>query len=133
MRYTSPDANPNCRCRREGALPVFCATGDLLECHYPFECMAAACNHLSSYDPDMDAGDMAGIEEIAADNIAGYAAGDCPECNGSGLLSVEEPLPEGVREFFQQLVAAEAFDGRLAFTSNQICGCVVRCWEAVER
>ena len=50
MNYASPQNTEPCLCRGQDALPqIFCMTGHITECHFPFSCTEAACNHLPKY------------------------------------------------------------------------------------
>lgn len=39
---------PNCNCRKLGLNPMFCMTGHLLECHYPYSCEEVNCSHFQA-------------------------------------------------------------------------------------
>ena len=39
-----PPPNPECRCFNT-MVAMFCMTGHMLECHYPYDCEEAQCSH----------------------------------------------------------------------------------------
>jgi len=45
------EANPACVCVTS-MQAMFCATGHMLECHYPMTCSEANCSHLERYRED---------------------------------------------------------------------------------
>jgi len=49
MKYPAPEANPLCKCRRNPSRLFWCKYGHLVECHYPFTCLEAGCDHLEKY------------------------------------------------------------------------------------
>jgi hypothetical protein len=49
MKYPAPEANPLCRCKRDPSRCFWCKHGHLVECHYPFTCLEAGCDHLEKY------------------------------------------------------------------------------------
>jgi len=41
------------KCPRGAVSPMacmFCPTGHMLECHYPYDCISAECSHLERYE-----------------------------------------------------------------------------------
>ena len=49
MKYPAPEANPLCKCGRNPSRLFWCKYGHLVECHYPFACLQAGCDHLEKY------------------------------------------------------------------------------------
>lgn len=47
--YPEPVLNPHCKCRGNPLLMMMCPTGHMLECHWPYDCESAGCNHLCKY------------------------------------------------------------------------------------
>ena len=50
MNYPAPAHNPICQCKDNPMAAFMCLTGHMTECHYPYRCNHAGCNHLARYD-----------------------------------------------------------------------------------
>ena len=117
MNYASHQNIEACQCRGQTGLPqIFCTTGHITECHFPFSCTEAACNHLPKYQ---EIGQEIGQKlETTAREIFGMAAQpQCEKCGGMCLQQITETLlvpgidPPNGKPVFE-------------FAVNTVCACV---------
>jgi len=77
--YPEPALNPHCECRMNPMRAFFCATGHMLECHYPYNCIQAGCSHLPKYDiepEEVDRLQQLAVERLQAGRLKPYRLGE---------------------------------------------------------
>ena len=117
MNYASPQNTEACQCRGQTGLPqIFCTTGHITECHFPFSCTEAACNHLPEYD-QISTEKTQRLEATAKEIFSIAAQPQCEKCSGMGLRQITETIlvpgidpPNGEQGF--------------EFAVNTVCACV---------
>ena len=120
MKYAFPENVPHCNCLHQGAAPIFCPTGHLLECHFPLNCRDAACSHLDRYEEvTPEARERLDTEGRAI--LAGLADPNCQDCSGKGLLQVQFTPDIAIPESMAHL-----FPGGLVLTADAVCHCISR-------
>ena len=117
MNYASHQNTEACQCRGQTGLPqIFCTTGHITECHFPFSCTEAACNHLPKYQ---EIGQEIGqkLETTAREIFSIAAQPQCEKCGGMGLQQITETIlvpgidPPNGKPVFE-------------FAVNTVCACV---------
>lgn len=102
--YPPPNNNPACQCRGNPMRQMFCMSGHMTECHYPYDCATAGCSHLARYDyaPDQAASmGAAALEAIAAGRRPPYRLDNGrlivrqeEQANGQGSADELQPSDE---------------------------------------
>jgi hypothetical protein len=93
MNYPEPKLNPACQCKGNPVKAFWCQHGHMLECHYPYDCQTAGCNHLHKYGfepPEIAASEAAAREAIKAGKMPPY------KLDATGQVIVEIKPTEAV-------------------------------------
>ena len=103
-------------------------TGHMLECHFPFDCRSAACQHLERYleEPVTEA-ERFELEEIAEALARSWADPDCQQCSGSGRVQAQTrfQIPHRfIEQLHETLLADIPEDGVMHIQEPAVCVCV---------
>lgn len=104
MNYPQPQDNHYCRCAPNLMAAFFCATGHMLECHWPYTCDQAGCSHLYKYDWSLS--DIQIAEELAKEVVLN---GPFYLLNSDGSIKAV-PKVEMFKKVAQGIINDEGFD-----------------------
>jgi hypothetical protein len=97
--YPMPNENAACQCRGNPMKAFGCPWGHMLECHFPYTCEQAGCEHLGRYDIEPST-----VAEIKLDALAALKGGGMPPYTiiAGTTVSVDEAQLPRLEEMLAQ-------------------------------